>query len=385
MNISKLQIGKEYKNYKVLCSELGEPIKSGKSKILQLEQFKNHFSYEKKGNKFVISKVFDLPAQSNAKVKGRKLDKHTDLVRSLILDELNNSDNDGHLFITANQLLKSVDMINTNYTYAKRKLLRFAKYIDMGLDEVQEFFTTSDSMLKRSIESALNSLQNESLIIWNSALTVCKADLETLTYNDLGEVQLDVTETYNEFEEVNSEAKLLNSKGKFIHRKATEEEAKLIVTERKRLLKTVYKCDNVQEVFRKNKQDEFYQELRSILMEKANIYFFYNSYEITFTEEYVNEEWNEMMEYQINRLKGNVDIREIVNDSVINKLQANSLRRHKKALITDTSKKSIAAASRINMRMKDTYAENQNRLSELLIYNKAISIFNDMEEVNVQS
>lgn len=41
MNVQKLQIGQEVKNYKELCNILNQPVKVGKSKTLQLEDFKS--------------------------------------------------------------------------------------------------------------------------------------------------------------------------------------------------------------------------------------------------------------------------------------------------------------------------------------------------------
>ena len=48
-----------FKNYRIICGYLNEPIKTGKSKQLQLEDWKRYFEYIREGNAFEITKVYD--------------------------------------------------------------------------------------------------------------------------------------------------------------------------------------------------------------------------------------------------------------------------------------------------------------------------------------
>lgn len=63
--LEQLYPGMEHKNYKALCEFLEEPIKSGKSKTLQLKQWQNYFTWTNLGNKIIISTIkvgtFDYP------------------------------------------------------------------------------------------------------------------------------------------------------------------------------------------------------------------------------------------------------------------------------------------------------------------------------------
>lgn len=61
IDVSKLYIGMVIKNYKELCNILGQEIKDGKSKKLQLENFKRYFDFEKSGQKFIITDIYDTP------------------------------------------------------------------------------------------------------------------------------------------------------------------------------------------------------------------------------------------------------------------------------------------------------------------------------------
>lgn len=69
LNYKQLQVGQEFKNYKALCTFLGEPNKTGKSKQLQLKDWERYFSHDKNGNKFIITYIHSNPLD---KVDNRK-------------------------------------------------------------------------------------------------------------------------------------------------------------------------------------------------------------------------------------------------------------------------------------------------------------------------
>lgn len=60
VDVSELKLGK-YKNYKALCGVLNEPIKGGKSKTLQLENWKRFFSYYRMGSSYIITEIKKNP------------------------------------------------------------------------------------------------------------------------------------------------------------------------------------------------------------------------------------------------------------------------------------------------------------------------------------
>lgn len=63
MNISKIHIGDVIKNYYELCNALEVPIKGGCSKKCQLNDFKRYFDWEKEGQKFIITKIYESPLE----------------------------------------------------------------------------------------------------------------------------------------------------------------------------------------------------------------------------------------------------------------------------------------------------------------------------------
>ena len=66
---NKLNIGMVVKNYKELCSLLSQEVKTGNSKKYQLEDFKCYFDWEKSGQKFIISDIYDTPLTKEDKRK----------------------------------------------------------------------------------------------------------------------------------------------------------------------------------------------------------------------------------------------------------------------------------------------------------------------------
>jgi hypothetical protein len=57
MYYSPIAEGEVYPNYKALCKKLGEPIKKGGAKINQLAHWQTCFLWERKGNKYKITKI----------------------------------------------------------------------------------------------------------------------------------------------------------------------------------------------------------------------------------------------------------------------------------------------------------------------------------------
>ena len=76
--IETITIGR-FKNYRRICEYLHEPIKTGKSKQLQLENWKRYFEYERDGNAFVITKVYDTVRE-----KGQRTSNNRKNIQSMI-------------------------------------------------------------------------------------------------------------------------------------------------------------------------------------------------------------------------------------------------------------------------------------------------------------
>jgi len=92
----KLIPGLVVKNYKEMCELLDEEIKGGgRTKSFQFDRWQRYFDYEKDGQKFIITKIYDIPIPEPQKLYNRKdyeqfrisiEDEHKTGVYSIILN-----------------------------------------------------------------------------------------------------------------------------------------------------------------------------------------------------------------------------------------------------------------------------------------------------------
>lgn len=69
IDTSNLKIGMTIKNYKQLCELLNQEVEFGNSKKSQLLEFERYFDWEKIGQKFIITDVYDTPLDKEDKRK----------------------------------------------------------------------------------------------------------------------------------------------------------------------------------------------------------------------------------------------------------------------------------------------------------------------------
>lgn len=85
VDCSQLAVGQEVKNYGALCELLKEKQLTGNSKKAQLKRWENYFSYEKRGQKFIINELYESPL---SRVDGRKLKAgvYVNYIECLLMD-----------------------------------------------------------------------------------------------------------------------------------------------------------------------------------------------------------------------------------------------------------------------------------------------------------
>lgn len=71
IDINKLYVGQVFKNYKIMCEELGQPyiVSSKGSRNSQIKEWKRYISWENQGYKIIITDIYDPPLP---KIDGRK-------------------------------------------------------------------------------------------------------------------------------------------------------------------------------------------------------------------------------------------------------------------------------------------------------------------------
>lgn len=168
MKIEKLKDNMVFVNYRELCSYLEMPEKGGKGKEYQLKELERYALVFKGKRSFMIKKVYDepLPKEDNRKNNGREKSEATIIIEKLFLASL--LDRRGNIFSTPTAILEEFLMVNDNFTKGLNDKNLVTKTIDVNLDSVERFYNINVSLLKNSLDRALNNLAKSAL------LTYCK-------------------------------------------------------------------------------------------------------------------------------------------------------------------------------------------------------------------
>jgi hypothetical protein len=365
MNINNISKGQIFKNYKELCIALDETPKTSNSKNAQMKQWERYFMYSKQGHKIIIEEIYDLPKESHdLRSKGNNAAPYIDTIEELILNLLAQDKNNGQLFLSRGRLLKELKMINENYTYYKNRKPALSKFTNIRIEEIDDFYISSNTTFKSNLETALNRLQRQSLIFWRYALTVCYVStyIETTTTGHVKATKINYT---NEDGEEVVEFNTVHPSQHVKYREATEDEIKIILEIEREILKR-YDCNDKAEVFKRGLVQSFYKDVNEILFDKTNIVYYYNSYEILFNNEHVQEKLDE--------LRLNSSLKEqnekLLNVGVMERLTSKAKSRHEKAI--DEIDENILddyyiISERKQLRSNDEYLTNNRYLTQTLI------------------
>src|SRR5699024_6670304 len=146
MNIENLtsyieENGNEFKSYRHLCEVLDEKVKGGKSKQLHLKEMGRFFKLSKgKGYRLIVDEVYDKPKM---KQTNRRNNVYGEMVELAIMDYLIKSKRHTTT-ATRNHLLGEIEMINHNFNTCSRNRKKFAEFIEVDVDIVNDFFDNTN-------------------------------------------------------------------------------------------------------------------------------------------------------------------------------------------------------------------------------------------------
>ena len=330
MNVSSLSGGLVVNNYRELCKLLGEEIKGGNSKKYQMQEWERYFSWQKEGNKFIITEIYnnpkdkvDLRAEGNNSI-------YSEEIQLMILDLIARK-NDEDIMLSTCKLLTALAMINERYSDYMDE--RGKQYLSNKLNfeewYVTEFYNNTYSSLKNALESALNKLERKSLLFWTKVLTLC------------------VEEDYLNKNKSNKSIKI-------IYRKATESEIQMILKVEKGIMKEMG-FDDKKEVFLKGKWEEFKIRVNDLLYEEKGIKYYYQSYEIISVRDYILKE---LKKYDLS------GARQKLNKKIKERILINANNRKTKSIegVLGNPK-----TEKDRYRKKDEYIDVMKKLAEYLI------------------
>ena len=271
MQIEKLKQGMEFKNYKALCEFLGIKVKTGEAKQIQLAELGRYVEFHKVGNKIIVDEVLNMPIEKidKRKDKNKKSNNamYSDDIQALIIHLLASAE-DKEINLPINQMLRVLNMININYSDARRSIPKLSEITNVPQEFCYQFFNDSSTNLKKKLATALKGLRNRALVIAEESVYVC-ALVQTIEINDFGDLKVNP---------INK--KQTATTYKRVHREATREEKQLILRTEELVLDE-FKSSTIQYIFATGSFSEFQKRVTSILLEKSNIEYYYDSYKIT--------------------------------------------------------------------------------------------------------
>lgn len=275
LDTSQLEIGQVVKNYKELCIILNQLPTTGKSKQLQLKDFQRYFEWEKSGQKFIITDIYDTPLEKEDMRKKGNNSIYVKYIELILLQFLSKQKNGTRTFKKRDwwQLL---GMVNNKYNKVPQKELEKIDYVITSF-EIKHFYQRCNKKLEQVLFSALNNLQNRKLITYELQTVIVDNDNNYFCADD------------------NDKRKILQAERHVLH--------------------NVMGFEKIIQVFCRFKQDEYYRMVNERLSELYNWHFYYKQIKIIYTQKDVLEA---IPQTEVNLQK------EILNQKMIEVLNENA-------------------------------------------------------------
>lgn len=177
LNISSLTEGLVVKNYKEMCSLLGCQTNTGNGKKSQLKNWKRYFNYEKSGQKFIITEIYDTPFPSE---DARKLKEglYVKYIELLLLKYLSSCEG-YQTKITKSNLYQILGLTNKNYYQLKSAdnpyaIANIKNSIKENCDtlvtefDIHHFQQRAEAKLNKILYTALDSMSKRFLIKYHT-------------------------------------------------------------------------------------------------------------------------------------------------------------------------------------------------------------------------
>lgn len=327
MDIKKINEGDVIKNYKEMCNLLGENILGGCSKKAQLKEWERYFDFGRKGQKFIIEKIYDIPKP----VTLRENAVYVKAIELLLMYELSKKPGNCCRYTKTN-LFRLLGMINDSYAENKKYIVsnKLKEYKNW---EVRHFYGRTNQKLSEILFSALNSMKRRCLIEYSEQNII----VERTDDNEL------------------------------IYKIASPSETELILQAKKNVLAEMgyTKIPFI-------KFDEFYEKVNEKLKELYDWNCVYREYEIIYNREFMKNDIvvvekeikDELREKQI---KLNCDIISAINKQADKLFEKNRNNFLKSSFENDSLFEESDGFENKKFYYPDNYIDVQNDLAEFLL------------------
>lgn len=252
MNTKVLEKGMVIKNYKDLCKLLNQKECNGNSRKAQLKEFERYFAWEKSGQKYIITEIYDKPLPSTDKRKQGNHSIYVKYIEVLLLSFLAQKEEYTYA-LTQKNWWKELGIVNQKYgrdTKAEKLYLKNLKKLDSSVTdfEINNFFGRTHRRLTDLFTSALKSLRNRRLI-----------DFDKYT--------------------------VINKGGKKYYKASPQNLKDILDTERTVLKEMGY--EKMIQVQLSSRTGEYYERVNEILWEKYKIAFYYKQIQIVYVHDQI--------------------------------------------------------------------------------------------------
>ncbi|CAM3677353.1 hypothetical protein GCM10009865_47430 [Aeromicrobium ponti] len=330
MNINNLIAGTTYKNYKALCEALEMKTQTGNGRKAQFKELERHCKLVKSGHSITVIEIYE-EALEKVENRGRS-SVYGNMIQFLITDLLARTKK-GHLSISRNKLLETVNMINENYGFCSQNVKSLSRYANIEEHIIYDFYNTSNNNFKSAIETTLNNLQDKRVLWYETIIKVRESG---------------------------------------IHREATRDEKDIIWACEKEMLNEL-SYESVSQVRTSKHWGKFKKETAKLIRKQINIDFYYHAYNISINENYISKERDKLMELMLEDSKKD-DIKNDLNATVIQHFMKNAENRHDKAF----SPKKMG-----KHRLSEKYTIKIKKLIDLLIDDTQVSIYEPITKNNL--
>ncbi|RXZ78178.1 hypothetical protein EBB07_29425 [Paenibacillaceae bacterium] len=364
MDTSRLSKDQKVKSYKEMCELLNEKVKTGNAKIAQLNEWERYFTYEREKFSFIIKEVYQEPLPKTETIS------HVQIIEILLLDMLATHDQQ-ELLISKTKLLKRMKIINDIYNFIKKNQNKSSQYLNVNVLSMNDFFASTDRTLKYQVEKAFNNLKNKYIINWSKEVILCHAETSVKT-NDNNEVIATIEENVDEWGDSQYSVTSENLVS-CTYRLATKQEADYIVAVKHTVKENMGLNMDIAFV-PEDKRIEFNNKVNTLLREKMNIVYYYQSYRFGYNSKHIEKAINRLSPDKINSIERAIEeincefllepkekhmkmsLLNIESQDYIVQLAE---KRHKSALC---KKESGASMFNINNRTKETYITDTRKI-----------------------
>ncbi|WP_342532760.1 hypothetical protein MHB40_14920 [Lysinibacillus sp. FSL K6-0057] len=384
IKLDNIKVGDVFKNYKELCEVLGEKVKSGNAKKYQLIEWERYFVYDKKGYKFIINNIYDNPLE---KVDNRQLNgniaPYINDAELLLIDLMLCSD--GELLLPNSALLQTLKLVNHNYNiyYGHNRPL-LANGLNIDLDHVNDYYNNVNSSLVGNLKTIMNRLEKKKLLFHKEVVMVRIVELDSNSYNQDGNVKLDVNTVTDDKGIERTTYKPAPIKTKETFREATTDEIRRILkVQRETMISLGFnKDDKYNVLYKEGLTYKFNKIVNDRLLKEYNILRSYTAHHLIYNNDHLEEERLELLDDIEKKL-----IQSKVNEEVRNRIMDNARNRSNDAskILIEYLKKDKDVDSKVIMRSDSSYLHSYEILNAYLIDNEITpKIANDMFKLEVK-